>query len=372
VQYYLLPDLSPKVSKFVAEQLPFIFMKRTEPKYDDIQLIELQNLYRYTGEKIDINSKCKNIQKIINTPVKFDTVVMWECSKEVSCTGLGDVIRNLISTFIYATDRGYLFNIMWSKTFQVYPEILLPNVYDWKNKTLVNNYTIITGDFGHCDWNKPFKYIRIGSNKQFHDDAECDNFKNKYTHDIIEYWLEGNKPQVRGCPFWTLFKFGDYLKKRLKYHEDSFSQWLSKRKYKQIISIQIRSGDDVMFRGEGLKITAAEIISLYFSCVRKLEREKGFQHSVYFLIADSIEIRQAARANKDIYSPDIVPKHVIFHQNKDVLTDFLIEVIMMAKINALVRSHSGFGISAESLGMMENVAVYPDCTGHGPEYNDYY
>ena len=25
-------------------------------------------------------------------------------------------------------------NIMWSKTFQVYPEILVPNVYDWKIK----------------------------------------------------------------------------------------------------------------------------------------------------------------------------------------------------------------------------------------------
>ena len=346
--------------------------KLDEPKYDDIKVSEIQNLFKYTGGEIPINEKCKNIQKIMKTPVHRHTTVMWECSKDVRCTGLGDEIRNLVATFIYAVDRGHLFNIMWSKTYQVYPEILVPNLYDWRNKTTVADYKLIIGHFGQCDWDKPVEYIRTGSYLQFGDDKNCDAFKNAYTRDIINYWRQDYKPELRGCSFWALFKFGSYLKKRLAYHELLFKQWLDKKEYNQIISVQIRSGDDVMFGERGLKVTAIEIIAKFLKCARKLEKQKGFQKSVFFLTADSAEIRKAARANKDIFSPQISPKHVAFSTGKEVLTDALVEIIMMAKTDALVRSHSGYGISAEHLGLMEHTAVYPDCSGEAPEYTDYY
>ena len=47
--------------------------------------------------------------------------------------------------------------------------------------------------------------------------------------------------------------------------------------------------------------------------------------------------------------------------NENILAQALVEIIMMAKTNAIIRSHSGFGITANHLGMMENGETYPEC-----------
>ena len=338
----------------------------SSPSYN-LVMQDIQNISRYTGEKIPINEKCNLYQKIVSEPI-HPQVLTWECSKENTCAGLGDQIRSLVSLFVYANDRNYKFNILWKEPYDIYPEILLPNLYDWKNKTKIINSKKMSS-FNNCDWNMDYDFIRIATSQQFNDNSDCDNWVHIDTAKIMKYWLDDYKPQVRGCGFWYLFKFGSYLEKKLSHYEKELSDWLKDKVYKNIITIQIRTGDQVLL---GNKKPTDHLLNGYLKCAIKIQDELGLKDVVYFLTTDSYTLKQKAKKkyNNYIFTTSIEPRHsgiattglnYLKKNGKDIITESLVEVIMIAKTNVLIRSHSGFGISAEHLGLMNNVVTYPEC-----------
>ena len=333
---------------------------------ESLRVQSIQNVSRYTGEAIDIDDKCKGMFQIVKRPKKKQTIV-WECSKDLKCGGLGDQIRSIVSLFVYANDRNYNFNVLGLEPYSFYPEIFLPNLYDWRNKSTMQNSVKFQWVLNDCEWDLPYKYIRISTSMQFNDNAKCDDWRHDSVRKVMKNWLSDYKPQVRGCGFWYLFKVGPYLDKMLKQHESIFFKWLKTKNYTQIVSIQIRAGDKVLI---GHEHPSTELVGKYLTCAKKLEKKLGFEKTVYLLSTDSEELKKSVK-NDLIFTTSIIPKHTgIFTtgekyviNGKNMLAQALVEVIMMAKTNAIIRSHSGFGITAAHLGMMENVyqSTYPEC-----------
>lgn len=298
--------------------------------------------------------------------VNASRTVMFNCQGKI-CGGLGDRIRGLIQVYLEAKNLGLHFTFDPNVFAGVLKEQRGPEQRNQQRnyaKSVAIKQLCPQCSLRVCEWSQ-YDLVKISTNAFATGVVGC-----FHKIDLNEIFLRScnsgvkrhskDRTRVLGCMWWSIFRLDEVLETAVLYYMREFSSWKKKNSREQFptLGIHVRVGDVL----SGFDVAASsrkghdfeeDLVKKILACARATEQSMGLANSTLVVASDSRYIKSRLRVShpSTVWTTNIAPAHVDRPSTKDRFLESMVEIMMLAFNDALLKSPSGYSNLAEAIGM---------------------
>ena len=306
-------------------------------------------------------------------------LIKWSCTNRMICGGNGDRIRGIGNALYHALRLNYDLEIVWNVPVEI-SEVFHSAEIAWEKtqKTNINKHSHIVVHaidgkkiMNPCNWSK-YNVIELTCNYMTY--SECDHSsRNKELWKLLfqgDFAIHDGRfdsnPKL-GCVFWYLFRLKPPLQKLLAVEFEKLYQWRLNRNMTDglVVGVHYRSGDQAANftsgSGPGDVRSTMEHLDHQIHCANKMIKMRNISTiPTIVLCTDNVEAKNHAAAKyQNVYSSSIKPYHVdkpvdsnSHHKLEGTLGSW-VDIFLLASLDGLVLSPSGFAVLAGEIGMYD-------------------